>query len=1313
MASEHTPLGDKIQPIASAKNLPGVAGTTTEPDPEDHDGARDQQSDEARQAISTHAFFRPFKKEVIFNLSKVARRWTSLSTGVVVVQEGHNLEQSGDCLWALSRGSVKVMQAESELGLLEAGSIVGDSVVFGRLDREPFTVIVEQAPCIAWCIPQFAIQQATKQNPTALPQLEDFMDHQARKLLWPRAVKMIMFSHCSPNFTKHLSKKFKVIYHHPEHALWKPATVPRYMQVVVSGKVRIERCDAMDQAGAKKTMQISMLPRKKGAGAKAASNKAQHGHSSSNIEKSLAEALGNEEVQEEESDDEASSEEEAEGHDDAHDDHDHDHDPGLPSARMSWSVKHLHRTRMGKLNGEEDESSGESSFGEEDDNSEEEPSGGSSDESESQTESSSDWDSDDSENLEKKEKYYELPDHMASFTSQRGASEAKAGPRCVVFGEAAVLGYQDTWSSEWKALSLTDCIVLTCTPDDWSSAVERFPRERRRFRQLGNSHYKEWQRCGVHRLKSVEVFSKCSHAFLIELALVAEPSLVFHGSSIAESNQQIDGMILLMEGHADQLRGDGTRTKVHAPISFGGTQWLETGGQGGEEASPRIKAKDFCQVLRITQSQLLQLLRDHPSEAGVMISQVIKTNGKRVTRSGAELKVSPMWYMPFCSKLHHGFLEELIHGLESFKLVPGQNIFRDMDGPDGDFLVVLTRGVVQVEMPNERPLEPSQEQHSVFTDGRRHRKERKHDAQSVAITEVAAPIIICGFDKSCRVPSTAKVLAEVYRLTVEKCSMLAANWPEETRIFMERMSTFQDRLEKLHSKVWWSSLNVLRRHEPFSGSSDDFLNKMQPLIRVRFVLPGEALVIEDDAVTHTVLLESGTAVIEQQKKSVSSSSHDRSGLISDSYLIGGIGCAYGFAGMQKRVATIHAKTVCKVIEVPIAGFLGLLKDIPSARQRFRSIAERRLQEMAPERLEDHQFFSNLSKSFVNTVRTKCQAKVFFEGEAIVRQGEPSDSMIIISANTVVTVMVDGRRVKDISHGATVGAAAVLSIQPPRRVATMLTQTVSTVRTLMRKDWVEALRNHAEHRSWIQTFTDEQLQLAETEEKDILRRREMTKVRQRETMARRAWCERLRGRDFDPDEAAKTPFRRKAVKTQDQMMRELQQDHTASRAPKPLALADVNLEHWECFNGKKAVVPHTRLPQLVMREGPSVEDKLQLDELEVSDVGRTETDGLLILPTQRDADPEDEPGRASTLAIQPRKRTSTGAGHAKRGSAGAGFVKRTSIGQGGVESVRRKSRVSILGGPDVGGDERRRMSMSLWITCESALGLSNMRRHSNI
>jgi len=209
-------------------------------------------------------------------------------------------------------------------------------------------------------------------------------------------------------------------------------------------------------------------------------------------------------------------------------------------------------------------------------------------------------------------------------------------------------------------------------------------------------------------------------------------------------------------------------------------------------------------------------------------------------------------------------------------------------------------------------------------------------------------------------------------------------------------------------------------------------------------------------------------------------------------------------------------------------------------------------------LEEHPFFKGFSKSFLNTLRTKCNSQVFFTGETIIKQGDAADSMIIISPASVVTIFVDGRKLKDLSGGCTLGVPSILSPKPGKRFATIVAQNACAVQKLTRKDWLDALKNHAEHRHWIQEFTAEQLGVANQQAQETTRKYRWRKIKERETIA---------------------------VSLHHQRQGRLAPVTKPDSCQLEVVPADRDgLERWECFNGQESVMPHLRLPELsLMKE----------------------------------------------------------------------------------------------------------------------------------
>eukprot|EP00913_Durusdinium_trenchii_P025016 g23481.t1 len=177
-------------------------------------------------------------------------------------------------------------------------------------------------------------------------------------------------------------------------------------------------------------------------------------------------------------------------------------------------------------------------------------------------------------------------------------------------------------------------------------------------------------------------------------------------------------------------------------------------------------------------------------------------------------------------------------------------------------------------------------------------------------------------------------------------------------------------------------------------------------------------------------------------------------------------------------------------------------------------------------------------------------------------------MIIISPSSVVTLFVDARKLKDLHGGCTLGVQSILSAKPAKRFATIVAMNACVVQKLTRKDqghpqdWLDTLKSHAEHRFWIGDFVKEQLQVANEQAQETIRKYRWQKIKEREGAAMKLHRERTlsRYRPKPPSPSSVQPEGGPAVN-----LVEEEEDE---------------VERWPCFNGQEAVVPHTRLPTLV-------------------------------------------------------------------------------------------------------------------------------------
>ena len=493
------------------------------------------------------------------------------SAGRIILNEGALTAELSN-LWILTRGAVEVIESGQSLCTLENGSVFGDSVAFNRCDRQPFTIKVLQVPVVAWCLPSTDLRQTTKLHASAGPLMDEFVDQQERRILWPRASKLLMLSHCGQNFPKQLLKKVSIRHSRAHSLIWSPSTSRQHLKAVIAGTVLVERVNK-DAFRVHDEMPGSPILRSDTEAKMFERRKTTH--------VTIGSTEFSDEVEE-----------------------------TWPHRRMSNPDMPMSPTTLQTLKSFAATSSMSAFDYPSLDDLEDGSSSNSSSATLSDEENGSDLsDTSSSSNSSSRsaEEMYELPDTLANLEPVSGTVQAKAGPHCLVFNEAAVLGYTEADDTLYRqVVALTDCIVLSLNVEGFREAVERAPREKKRFDLLANAEYREWERCGIHRLRSLEIFAKCSKQFLSDLAQTVESALCFHGTDIISADEPTQGLVLFMQGHGQNEK----RHKVQSPEVLSSVNWL--GDRASADPPRRVKAKEVCQILRISQPKLLNLLSRHP-----------------------------------------------------------------------------------------------------------------------------------------------------------------------------------------------------------------------------------------------------------------------------------------------------------------------------------------------------------------------------------------------------------------------------------------------------------------------------------------------------------------------------------------------------------------------------------------------------------------------------------------------------------------------------------------------------------------------------
>jgi len=1111
----------------------------------------------------------------------------------LIMSEGE-VNWAADMLWLVEKGTVEVLENGESLGKLREGDVFGGSVAFGHLERQPLTIKLVRPKesdstnatakvdkLVCWCIPVTHMRYTLRQFPEASLLLEERLMEQIIGLLSRRMDKLLFFQHCNCSFLDRVRTKMKLSFHPAGKDIIKGADEAMSLKLIMSGSVRLGPIVKPAKLSRKSIIRTSSVRSVQNSWASRFKEEVEVAAPSWSSRKR------------------ASTVSVASAHDDigagsARADRNKskrgsalilpEADPNSWASRFRLGSDEESPTHRSASSPSRPRASIEEAKGPKDDDDDDDDSDDDDDDDDDENENAaSDDDDDDSTSSSSSSSSCSADgDFLPPKCMERAQIKVLvANPEALAFGEGVLLGFQHLRGRPVTAAQ--DCIVLELHNEDFMDVVEEYPKERARFEQMEKVKYQEWKRADIARLASVDLFSKCSDAFLAVVINNAVMQLFFEGDDIIADGLLPKGLLLLMSGNAVQTSDKGLDTDFEGPATFGTLEWL---GVISGTPQGRLKAKEVCLVFVIAREHLLDALKDFPHESTAMVQQVLRHNGIRMSISSGldHLTSSPgaltgksesvvggpmlrhrnvrqnIWHLPFCRGLDSGFISQFTVNLKVCKLVPGQVVFspaphNDHDHhhhhhvtEDPDFLVVLKTGSVQVDET------PPNKTHQVQT-----------------WKQVAAPLVAVGFNRKHRAMVLTSTVCEVHRMSTDACARLAELYPKELKIVLERMVIFTQRREEKQCSSWWCPSKSLRHQAWFRDSDEMFMEELTKLLRTELYLPGEALVLVGDPADSTLLLECGTAAVLNDD----TGSVDRGLDIHDGFWIGEMAM---FGGDSKHKSTIEARTVCRIQRLYTKDLVHLLSQYPAEQQRFRELAEMRLRAAEKEQLDDHAFFHDFDRVFLNLLRQKCKAQVFFEGEVLMRQGDIADSLVILGQDSCVTLHADGCEPKKLMGRACLGTTALLSPKTIKRASTVITQTVCSVRKLSREDWLDALKLHPDQQKWLATFTRDQMSKVGDARTGFAKKRAWEKILKREMLATYIHRERQANPELYVMQRRNPRSGRPGSMGKDSMpavpgAKKSGGDAVAGKTAQAIP------ETWECFNGTQVLVPHTRLPQL--------------------------------------------------------------------------------------------------------------------------------------
>lgn len=1104
------------------------------------------------KALSNHAFFRGLGHGVIESFARSCQRReyiprgtkisegnsiaVQVSAGIPIITE-NTADLNADFLWVIESGTVTVEESGQVMGKLKGGNVFGEAVAFGLTEEQPFTVKCSEDPLSVLCIPNASISPITVKFVCC--RCEGLMWKQWKRLFLPRVKLLNFFSHCCSDLIYRFQNKFQVKMLSSGDLLCMQGCQATSALLVVRGTMVIQPVQNQNTPKARKSI-FSARPKS----FRVTSQELEKQLLSSRIK--AARAKYAEDTVEIDECDEDCVQTDGSMH-------------GVWSSG-NWREEEVMpdmadlTTTIVEAGSDSSDWPSTSSEGEDDKFvSSRTPSktgnADSSDEDSFESNSNSDIECP----LSRGNVDITLPRHLACLEPEMSTVTASAnGSGALLFNDSVLLGFETTATRTVYAKSC--CMVFELNNTDFLDSIKSHKESAKHFLELERQNYREWMKCQVASIHRIPMFSRSRVAVLESLVADVLPQLYFRKDDIIPKEADTQDLYVLTEGKAYRANVRNLFEQILAPHTFGSLQWLGA----VLKMRQKVVAKTLCQVLVFSRDHLISTLTRFPDE-GVTIANAVRThNGSQlslVVSKPKELKCCTihMWYLAFLRGCDPAFIENFADAIERVKLSPGSPLIRT-EG-DSDFIAIALEGHVDIAEKN---------------------------ASNKILQAVAAPFLLCGFDRTRSIQTFAQNTCKVQRMTIKAASELASKHPDSMRRVLDRFVVYQVRSHIACSVKWWSPEKSLQALPPFEDSSPEFLNQASLLLESKIVLPGEAIVEEGETVDSTLILECGHCKIEKRTLKAYSSV-EVVALISDGHWIGGVGGVCGFAGELKRKATVRAVTVCKVHHISTPRFIELLGSMPLERQSFRAFAEPELRSKDNDRLEDHLFFKSLPRQFLNTLRPKCRVHVFFANERLVTQGEVAESMMILSAESSVVIELDGKRTREINGRHCLGTLALLRQRPPRRTATVYTQTACAVRVLTREDWQDALKLYPEHRDWIDEFTEEQEALVADVRQSLMKRRAWERIQVRDAQAQKTLYQRTRGTRIttlcEKSKAGCLDFIQERGKTPRRTLAyvERKYDHRrVGKCSKHIAFCE---ESWQCFNNEHVIVPSLKLPQL--------------------------------------------------------------------------------------------------------------------------------------
>jgi len=255
---------------------------------------------------------------------------------------------------------------------------------------------------------------------------------------------------------------------------------------------------------------------------------------------------------------------------------------------------------------------------------------------------------------------------------------------------------------------------------------------------------------------------------------------------------------------------------------------------------------------------------------------------------------------------------------------------------------------------------------------------------------------------------------------------------------------------------------VVCENSIFGSISKSFVHEFFQFCSCRVYLPGDRIVEQGLPGASMFVLGMGTAnvLIEQIEDAV-----NRTRKLTG---IGKLSCGSIFGELamigveEKRTASIVAVTLCCVWEVALGKALEFLRLHPVERANFLRLVEDHLSRSVAPRIIYHSLFGSFHKKFRNLLGSRCERRLWFPGDKILKEGTSGDRLYILNLGSV-SVQVNRQHVMQAKNGCYFGFSMMTGLQE-RYSYTVKAETLCQVLVITQTAYQHALDKYPELRT---------------------------------------------------------------------------------------------------------------------------------------------------------------------------------------------------------------------------------------------------------